>query len=77
MKLTRLQEARWITMALVTVVPFTLFMRSRVDFSDPVVAIFWICLMLVLVYCERRYVARSDQNERVRAWGKFFGRKGQ
>jgi len=52
-------------------------MRTRVDFSDPVIAIFWICLMLVLVYCERRYVAGSDQNELVRTWEKFFGRKGQ
>jgi len=77
MKMTRVQEARWIMMALVTVIPLTLFMLTRVDFSDPVVAISWICLMLVLVYCERRYVAQSDQDERVRAWGKFFRRKGQ
>ncbi|HWH41569.1 MAG TPA: hypothetical protein VNU21_17105 [Usitatibacter sp.] len=77
MKLTRLQEVRWITMALVTVVPFTLFMRTRVDFSDPVIAVFWICLMLVLVYCERRYVAGSDQNELVRTWEKFFRRRDQ
>jgi len=75
MKMNRQQEARWIMMALVTVIPLTLFMLTRVDFSDPVVAIFWICLMLVLVYCERRYVARSDPSERVRAWGKFFHRK--
>lgn len=75
MKMNRQQEARWIMMALVTVVPLTLFMRTRADFGDPVIAIFWICLMLVLVYFERRYVARSDQNERVQAWAKFFGRK--
>ena len=48
-------------MVLVTVIPLTLFMRERADFSDPVIAIFWTCLMLVTVYFERRYVARSDQ----------------
>jgi hypothetical protein len=63
MKLTRAQEIRWIAMALITIVPLTLFIWRHVDSSDPVIGVFWSVLVFVIVFCERRYVAQNTDKD--------------